>query len=72
MRLEHLDKGKVELILELLKKSLSEAGFSKVTAAMKTNKFVGEICGKEAILNENSYWYDEIQFRIPTILLTNL
>ncbi|KAH8738418.1 hypothetical protein BGZ61DRAFT_544879 [Ilyonectria robusta] len=57
VRLEHLDKGKVELILELLKKSLSEAGFSKVTAAMKTNKFLGEICGKEAILNENSYWF---------------
>lgn len=55
LRLEHIDKVKVDAVMEILKQSLSESGFAKVQGAMKTNKFLGEICGKEAILNEHSY-----------------
>lgn len=43
--------------MNLLKQSLSSKGYEKVEAALKTNKFLGQICSKEAILNENSYWY---------------
>lgn len=55
VRLEHLEKTKVDLILELLEQSLSEDGFNKVRGAMKANKFLGEICARQAILNEHSY-----------------
>ncbi|KAI8277418.1 hypothetical protein K4K59_009555 [Colletotrichum sp. SAR11_240] len=57
LRLEHIDKVKVDAIMEILKQSLSESGLAKVQGAMKTNKFLGEICGKEAILNEHSYFF---------------
>ncbi|KAH7118049.1 hypothetical protein B0J13DRAFT_570223 [Dactylonectria estremocensis] len=57
VRLERLSSAKVELIIELLRQSLSEAGFSKLRGAMKINKFLGEICGCQAILNEYSYWF---------------
>ncbi|KAF5528354.1 hypothetical protein CGCA056_v001327 [Colletotrichum aenigma] len=57
LRLEHIDKVKVDAVMEILKQSLSESGFAKVQGAMKTNKFLGEICGKEAILNEHSYFF---------------
>ncbi|KAH7020545.1 hypothetical protein EDB80DRAFT_747012 [Ilyonectria destructans] len=55
IRLEHLEKTKVDLILQLLEQSLSTGGFDKVRGAMKTNKFLGEICVRQAILNEHSY-----------------
>ncbi|KAI8261081.1 hypothetical protein K4K58_001516 [Colletotrichum sp. SAR11_239] len=57
LRLEHIDKVKIDAVMEILKQSLSESGFAKVQGAMKTNKFLGEICGKEAILNEHSYFF---------------
>lgn len=56
VRLEHLEQAKIDLVLELLKQSLSEAGYAKVRGAMKINKFLGEICERRAILNEHSYW----------------
>lgn len=55
IRLEDLEKTKREAIIDLLEQSLSPSGFAKVRGAMKVNKFLGEICGKEAILNEHSY-----------------
>ncbi|RSL39571.1 hypothetical protein CEP53_013963 [Fusarium sp. AF-6] len=55
IRLEHLEENKIYLILELLRSSLSEKGFAKVRGAMKTNKFLGHICERQAILNEYSY-----------------
>ncbi|KAF9875487.1 hypothetical protein CkaCkLH20_06868 [Colletotrichum karsti] len=55
--LETLTGFQIDTIMELLRQSLSEAGFLKVQGAMKTNKFLGEICGREAILNENSYFF---------------
>ncbi|KEZ45099.1 hypothetical protein SAPIO_CDS2529 [Scedosporium apiospermum] len=55
VRLEQLEQTKVERIMHLLRQSLSEKGFEKLRGAMKTNKFLGELCGCEAILNEKSY-----------------
>ncbi|KAK1699849.1 hypothetical protein BDP55DRAFT_689879 [Colletotrichum godetiae] len=55
VRLEDLGESKTEAIIGLLKQSLSPGGFAKVRGAMKVNKFLGEICGKEVILNEHSY-----------------
>lgn len=55
LRLEQIDDTKVSAMLELVKQSLSDRGWAKFRGAMKTNKFLGEICGKEAILNEKSY-----------------
>ncbi|KAK2600515.1 hypothetical protein N8I77_010042 [Diaporthe amygdali] len=57
LRLEHLDENKVSSIMELLRRSLSEHGWSKIRGAMKTNKFLGEICSRQAILNERSYFF---------------
>lgn len=55
LRLEHIDETKVSYILDLVKHSLSERGWAKFRGAMKTNKFLGEICERQAILNEKSY-----------------
>lgn len=55
LRLQYLDETKVRSILDLVKQSLSDHGWAKFRGAMKTNKFLGEICGREAILNEKSY-----------------
>ncbi|KAH0433364.1 hypothetical protein CcaCcLH18_05893 [Colletotrichum camelliae] len=43
--------------MNLLQISLSDKGFEKVRGAMKTNKFLGELCHKQAILNERSYFF---------------
>lgn len=55
LRLEDLEKAKIEAIMNLVQSSLSDKGFDKVRGAMKTNKFLGELCHKKAILNEYSY-----------------
>lgn len=55
VRLENIDEIKVSYILDLVKHSLSERGWAKFRGAMKTNKFLGEICARQAILNEKSY-----------------
>ncbi|KAK7701849.1 hypothetical protein SLS64_009983 [Diaporthe eres] len=55
LRLEHIDEIKVGYIMDLVKCSLSEHGWAKFRGAMKTNKFLGEICARQAILNEKSY-----------------
>lgn len=55
LRLEHIDETQVSYILDLVKQSLSDRGWAKVRGAMKTNKFLGEICGRQSILNEKSY-----------------
>ncbi|GES58479.1 DUF3500-domain-containing protein [Aspergillus terreus] len=57
IRLEHLTPSKISLIWELVKQSLSPEGYDKVRAATKTNRFLGEICAKQAILNEDSYFF---------------
>ncbi|KAL1634606.1 hypothetical protein SLS56_002300 [Neofusicoccum ribis] len=55
IRLEHLGQHQIDLVHELLRQSLGEKGFAKVRGATKTNRFLGEIANKRAILNEGSY-----------------
>jgi hypothetical protein len=55
IRLEFLEQGKVDLVMGLLKVSLSEKGFEKALGAMKLNHFLGEIVHAKAILNQYSY-----------------
>ncbi|CAI0642326.1 unnamed protein product [Colletotrichum noveboracense] len=43
--------------MNLVQSSLSDKGFDKVGGAMKTNKFLGELCHNKAILNEYSYFF---------------
>ncbi|KAH7133897.1 hypothetical protein EDB81DRAFT_950121 [Dactylonectria macrodidyma] len=57
VRLEHLRQAQVDLIMEVLRKSLSEVGFAKSRGAMKANKFLGEICHRQPILNEGSFFF---------------
>ncbi|EQB53650.1 hypothetical protein CGLO_06609 [Colletotrichum gloeosporioides Cg-14] len=57
LRLEDLEEAKIESIMNLVQSSLDDKGFDKVRGAMKTNKFLGELCSKKAILNEYSYFF---------------
>ncbi|KAF5528272.1 hypothetical protein CGCA056_v000277 [Colletotrichum aenigma] len=57
LRLEDLEEAKIESIMNLVQSSLRDKGFDKVRGAMKTNKFLGELCHKKAILNEYSYFF---------------
>lgn len=41
--------------MDLLRASLSEEGYAKVTGAIKTNVFLGKLCNAGAILNAGSY-----------------
>lgn len=71
LRLEFLEQGKVDLVMGLLKASLSEKGFEKVLGAMKFNHFLGEIVHAEAILNQYSYqWVVNHCRHLITTLLT--
>ncbi|TVY93209.1 hypothetical protein LAWI1_G000279 [Lachnellula willkommii] len=55
IRLEFLEQRKIELVLKLLKASLSQCGFEKAVGAMRLNHFLGEIVHAKAILNQYSY-----------------
>ncbi|PVH79624.1 hypothetical protein DL98DRAFT_549548 [Cadophora sp. DSE1049] len=57
VRLEHLEANTVEMIMFLLKESLSETGYEKVLAAIRTNAFLGELCNAKPVLNEHSYFF---------------
>ncbi|OQV07485.1 Cupin domain-containing protein [Cladophialophora immunda] len=57
VRLECLTQPKIDAVWDILKQSLSKAGYFKAKGAVKTNKFLGEICNSHPILNENSYMY---------------
>ncbi|EXA32383.1 hypothetical protein FOVG_16429 [Fusarium oxysporum f. sp. pisi HDV247] len=57
VRLESLAPLKQQLIMDLLKASLSEEGYRKITGAIKTNVFLGEICNARGILNAGSYYF---------------
>ncbi|EXJ67517.1 uncharacterized protein A1O5_09530 [Cladophialophora psammophila CBS 110553] len=57
VRLEYLTQPKIDAVWDILKQSLSKAGYCKAKGAVKTNKFLGEICNSRPILNENSYFF---------------
>ncbi|KAH8913638.1 hypothetical protein BT69DRAFT_1291253, partial [Atractiella rhizophila] len=55
VRLEFLEEGKRDSILELLKASLSEEGWVKAREAMRINGFLGQLVKGEKVMNEHSY-----------------
>ncbi|KAL2846461.1 hypothetical protein BJY01DRAFT_213450 [Aspergillus pseudoustus] len=57
IRLEDLAQEKVTAILALLRASTSEAGYARLLGAMKTNRFLGELCHASSIMNERSYQF---------------
>ncbi|KAI1609994.1 hypothetical protein EDD36DRAFT_498790 [Exophiala viscosa] len=57
IRLEAMDPRKRDLVLDLLRSSLSPNGFEKALGAMRTNQFLGELVNARPILNEYSYHF---------------
>jgi hypothetical protein len=55
--LEELDHGRRRLVLEILRASLSDAGFIQVVDLMHLNLTIGELRGEEDLLNEWLYWF---------------
>ena len=55
LRLEFLDKEKVERVFDVVEASTSLTGYQKIRDAMRTNHFLGEIVNAGPILNELSY-----------------
>ncbi|CEL03032.1 hypothetical protein ASPCAL04191 [Aspergillus calidoustus] len=57
IRLEDLPETTVSAIHALLRASTSEAGYARLLAAMKTNRFLGDLCKAVGIMNERSYQF---------------
>ena len=57
LRLEDIDPAKVEAVLELVRASLSPAGYARVTEAMALNGYLGELVDLPTVLNDRSYWF---------------
>jgi hypothetical protein len=55
--LEELDDRKRQLALEIIRASLSDAGFAQVVDLMHLNLTIGELRGEEDLLNEWLYWF---------------
>lgn len=55
--LEELDDPRRQLALEIVRVSLSEAGFAQVLDLMHLNRTIGELRGEEDLLNEWLYWF---------------
>ena len=55
LRLEELSQSDVDLILNLIEKSLSQEGFKQTRDVMKVNHFLGELTGNTKVLGEWSY-----------------
>ncbi|WP_208321970.1 DUF3500 domain-containing protein [Paramicrobacterium chengjingii] len=56
LRLEELTEGAVSAFFDLMRESLSPAGYDRVVDAMELNGFLGELTGLPCILNSRSYW----------------
>lgn len=57
LRLEDLSDEKVAAILDVVRTSLSPAGFDRVVEAMSLNGFLGDLVGLPTVMNERSYWF---------------
>ncbi|KAL3492721.1 hypothetical protein BJX62DRAFT_250255 [Aspergillus germanicus] len=57
IRLEDFPDATVSAIHALLRASTSEAGYRRLLAAMKTNRFLGDLCNAVSIMNEKSYQF---------------
>lgn len=55
--LEQLDDHKRELALEVLRRSLSDAGYEQLISLMRLNLTIGELRGETDDLNEWLYWF---------------
>ena len=55
--LEDLDHRERRLALEVVRASLSDAGFAQVLDLMHLNLTIGELRGEEDLLNEWLYWF---------------
>jgi hypothetical protein len=55
LRLEELPASLRALILDVLRASLSPAGFEKADACMRMNAFLGELVGAPGVMNRDSY-----------------
>jgi hypothetical protein len=55
--LEGLDEAKRRAAFELIRRSLSDYGFTLVRDIMRLNLTIGELRGEEAELNEWLYWF---------------
>ncbi|WP_433887634.1 DUF3500 domain-containing protein [Streptomyces sp. CA-111067] len=55
--LEELDGRKRQLAMEVIRASLSDAGFAQVVDLMRLNLTIGELRGEEHLLNEWLYWF---------------
>ena len=57
LRLEFLEKNKLDAIFKLVEASTSPEGYVKIRDAMRTNHFLGDLVNSRPILNEFSYKY---------------
>lgn len=64
LRLEELSVDTREAVLEVIRSSLSPAGYAKARGCMRTNAFLGELCGLPAIMNE--YSFNFLLFGVPS------
>ena len=55
LRLENLDTSVRDSVLNVIRLSLSERGYSKTRDIMKLNEFLGQLVGGEGVLGEWSY-----------------
>lgn len=55
LRLEEMESSTRDAAMELIRVSLSGVGYEKAVGCMRTNAFLGELCGLENIMNEWSY-----------------
>jgi hypothetical protein len=55
LRLDEIDEPVREAVLQLLRASLSDKGFTKVRHAMWTNAFLGDLTNKPRVFGEFSY-----------------
>ncbi|PUB32301.1 uncharacterized protein DUF3500 [Promicromonospora sp. AC04] len=56
LRLEELTDEQADAVLGLVRASLSPEGYERVREAMELNRFLGDLVGLPALMNERSYW----------------
>ncbi|KRE23306.1 DUF3500 domain-containing protein [Agromyces sp. Soil535] len=57
LRLETLSAEVVDAMLDVVRSSLSPAGYERVAEAMALNGFLGELVDLPAVMNDRSYWF---------------
>lgn len=65
LRLEEMDPAARDAAMGLIRASLSGTGYQKAVGCMRTNAFLGQLCGLENLMNEWSY--NILLFGTPSI-----